>query len=102
MPLRAVRSGIAREGEPYNGKRRMPGDNGDTADTANSDADADTVKTKYLMADEPVSQMQPRCIANAQVTDFIQPKIVNDVSFVSEVRILATTLPQFLLGCTTE
>jgi hypothetical protein len=48
------------------------------------------------MADESVSRMQPWCIANTQVTDFIQQKFVNDVSFGSEVRILATTLPQFL------
>jgi hypothetical protein len=55
------------------------------------------VKPKEIVADEPVSRMQPWCIANTQVTDFIQQKFVNDVSFGSEVRILATTLPQFHL-----
>ena len=49
------------------------------------------------LVDESVSRMQPWCVANTQVTDSIQSKIVNDVSFGSEVRILATTLPQFCL-----
>jgi hypothetical protein len=47
------------------------------------------------MADEPVSRMQPWRIGNTQVIDFATQKVVNDVSFGSEVRILATTLPQF-------
>lgn len=47
------------------------------------------------MADEPVSRMQPWCIENTQVIDSAQQIFVNDVSFGSEVRILATTLPQF-------
>jgi hypothetical protein len=50
-----------------------------------------------LVADEPVSRMQPWSVANTQVTDSVQQKIVNEVSFGSEVRILATTLPQFSL-----
>jgi hypothetical protein len=47
------------------------------------------------MADEPVSRMQPWSVANTQVTDSVEMKFVSDVSFGSEVRILATTLPQF-------
>jgi hypothetical protein len=39
--------------------------------------------------------MQPWRIANTQVTDSAQPESVSDVSLGSEVRILATTLPQF-------
>jgi hypothetical protein len=53
---------------------------------------------KYFMADEPVSRMQPWCIENTQVIDSAQQKFVSDVSFGSEVRILATTLPQFSLA----
>jgi len=47
------------------------------------------------MADEPVSWMQLWRAVDKQVTDSVKQKIVNDVSFDSEVRILATTLPQF-------
>jgi hypothetical protein len=47
------------------------------------------------MTDEPVSRMQPWSVATTQVTDSIPQEIVNDVSFGSEVRFLATTLPQF-------
>jgi len=39
--------------------------------------------------------MQPRNIENTQVANSAQPTLVSDVSFGSEVRILATTLPQF-------
>jgi hypothetical protein len=39
--------------------------------------------------------MQPWSVATTQVTDSIPQEIVNDVSFGSEVRFLATTLPQF-------
>ena len=49
------------------------------------------------MADEPVSRMQPWSIVNTQFTDSVEIKFVSDVSFGSEVRILATTLPQFLV-----
>jgi hypothetical protein len=37
----------------------------------------------------------PARIANTQVIDSAEQKVVNDVSFGSKVRILATTLPQF-------
>ena len=47
------------------------------------------------MADEPVIRMQPWCLENTQVIDSAQQKFVNAVTFGSEVRILATTLPQF-------
>jgi hypothetical protein len=47
------------------------------------------------VADEPVSRMQPWHIADTQVIDLIQQRFVNDVSFGSVVKILATTLPQF-------
>jgi hypothetical protein len=39
--------------------------------------------------------MQPWRIETTEVIDSVQQKIVNDVSFGSEVRIFATTLPQF-------
>jgi hypothetical protein len=45
------------------------------------------------MADEPVSRMQPWSVVNMQVTDSVEMKFVSDVTFGSEVRILATTLP---------
>ena len=41
--------------------------------------------------------MQPWCAESTQVTDSAKQNVVNDVSFGSEVRILATTLPQFAL-----
>ena len=37
----------------------------------------------------------PGRVANTKVIDSVGKKIVNDVSFGSKVRILATTLPQF-------
>jgi hypothetical protein len=46
---------------------------------------------------EPVSRIDQPGIDNTQFVDFIQRKFVSDVSFGSEVRILATTLPQFFL-----
>jgi hypothetical protein len=55
---------------------------------------------KEFITDEPVSRMQPWCIANTQVADFAETKTVNDVSFGSQVRFLATTLPQFFLART--
>jgi hypothetical protein len=39
--------------------------------------------------------MQLWGVENMQVIDSFTQQIVNDVSFGSEVRILATTLPQF-------
>jgi hypothetical protein len=50
---------------------------------------------KEIVAGEPVSRIDPPGIENTQVTDFAQQKFVIDVSFGSEVRISATTLPQF-------
>jgi hypothetical protein len=49
------------------------------------------------MAGEPVSRIDPPGMENTQVIDSAQQKFVNDVSFGSQVRVLATTMPQFLL-----
>jgi len=66
--------------------------------------DSSAVRHAYVardaqdLGDGPVSRMQPWCVESTQVTDSVKQKVVNDVSFGSEVRILATTLPQFSLS----
>ena len=50
------------------------------------------------MADEPVSRIDKPSVDNTELIDFIQRKFVNDVSFVSEVRFPATTLPQIFIA----
>ena len=65
--------------------------------------DSSAVRHAYVardaqdLGDGPVSRMQPWCVESTQVTDSVKQKVVNDVSFGSEVRIFATTLPQFSL-----
>jgi hypothetical protein len=62
------------------------------------------MRTKEIVAGEPVSRIDQPSVDNTQLIDFTQRESVNDVSFGSEVRIPATSLPQFLfaLDCSLE
>ena len=55
------------------------------------------MRTKEILADEPAIRIVKPGVDNTQLIDFTHRKSVNDVSFGNGVRILATTLPQFLL-----